>query len=279
MTVLTDGTLLANLTESSGDFIARSVDRGDTWTRALPLGRYSGLTPHNFGELDGTVYFIEYQVFTRGDAPTRLWASADSGRTWAVRSTFEGHRHAHGMAVDAARHALWAWFGDTEAQSGTYRSTDEGSTWTRVHGTQAAGQVDATVLADGSVLYGQDRTYLPGFPHVARLSPDGTLTESVRLPGPSYSIHALAGGGYVIGVARETGGDVYPAGSVSAFVYTSADGVRWEQALQYPRLRSTDDVRADIYWALPGGDLLLELRNAPGFTTGRGYQILRPRLE
>jgi hypothetical protein len=279
VTVLSDGTLLAQVDESSGHFLARSADHGATWTDVRALGNYMGLTPHSFAELDGVVYFVEYQVFSRNDTPIHLWASADRGRTWSVRFRFDGTRHAHGLAADATRHALWAFFGDTDQQSRTLRSTDAGATWTEVIHTQLGGQVDATVLADGSLLYGQDITYLPDEPWVVKLGIDGTLTSYLRLPGPGYSMHALPGGGYVLGVARETGGDVYPSGNVSARVYTSVDGVHWEQVLQYPRLSSSDDVRADVFWALPDGDLLLELRGARVFSSGTGYQILHPRFQ
>src|SRR5207253_3247407 len=74
------------------------------------LGDYLGLTAHSFAELDGVAYFVEYQVFTRSDAPIHLWSSSDAGRTWSLRATFTGHRHAHGLAADPARHALWAFF-------------------------------------------------------------------------------------------------------------------------------------------------------------------------
>ncbi len=279
MTVLSDGTLLAQVDESSGHFLARSGDHGATWTDVRALGSYLGLTPHSFAELEGVVYFIEYQYFSGNDTPIHLWASSDMGRTWSLRSTISGTRHGHGLAADPARHALWAFLGDTDQQSRTLRSTDGGATWTMVMHTQLGGQVDATVLADGSLLYGQDITYLPDEPWVVKLGIDGTLTNYLRLPGPAYSMHPLPGGGYVMGVGRENGGDVYPAGDVSAFVYTSVDGVHWEQVLQYPRLNSIDDVRADVYWALPNGDLLLELRDAKAFSSGTGYQILHPRFQ
>ena len=279
MTVLSDGTLLAQVDETSGHFLARSADHGATWTDVHGLGDYLGLTAHSFAELDGVAYFVEYQVFTRSDAPIHLWSSSDAGRTWSLRATFTGHRHAHGLAADPARHALWAFFGDTNQQSATLRATDGGATWTEVIHTQLGGQVDATVLPDGSLLYGQDITFLPNEPWVVKLGIDGALTSYLRLPGPGYAMHALRGGGYVLGVARESGGDVYPSGNVSAWVYTSADGVHWEPVLQYPRLGSGDDVRADVFWALPDGDLLLELRNAKAFSSGTGYQIVRPRFQ
>ena len=279
VTVLSDETLLAQVDESSGHFLSRSTDHGATWTDVRALGNYMGLTPHSFAELDGAVYFIEYQVFSGNDTPIHLWSSADLGRTWTLRFTFNGTRHAHGLAADTARHALWAFFGDTDQQSRTLRSIDAGATWTEVIHTQLGGQVDATVLADGSLLYGQDITYLPDEPWVVKLGIDGTLTSYLRLPGPGYSMHALPGGGYVLGVARETGGDVYPSGNVSAWVYTSVDGVHWEQVLEYPRLSSGDDVRADVFWSLPDGDLLLELRDAKAFSSGTGYQIVHPHFQ
>ena len=40
-----------------------------------------------------------------------------------------------------------------------------------------------------------------------------------------------------------------------------------------------DDVRADVFWELPNGDLLLEVRDAKAFSSGTGYQVLHPRLQ
>jgi hypothetical protein len=278
MAPLSDGTLLADIITSHGDHLFRSADHGRTWTDVLPIGMYRALTTHSFAELDGTAYFVEYQAFTGDAAPIQLWASTDAGRTWTSRFTFQRHRHAHGLGVDRARHALWVWFGDTDSQCGTYRSIDGGQSWSLVYAGQAAGEVDAAVLSDGSIVFGQDITYLPKYSNAAQLTPDGTLTEFVRLPGPSYSMHALRAGGYAMGVARESGGDNYPPGDTSAYVYTSMDGLNWEAALSYPRRSPDDDVRADIYWELPNGDLLLELRNAQTFSTGIGYKILHPTV-
>src|SRR5205085_3238477 len=64
VTALSDGTLLADLSEGSGHAIARSTDGGITWNDVLSTGSYRALTPHSFAELDGAVYFVEYQVFT-----------------------------------------------------------------------------------------------------------------------------------------------------------------------------------------------------------------------
>ena len=53
------------------------------------------------------------------------------------------------------------------------------------------------------------------------------------------------------------------------------DGTNWTERLSYPRASDSDDVRADVYFELPSGELVLQLWNAQGFgPNGRGYQLL-----
>ncbi|MBS2029741.1 MAG: exo-alpha-sialidase [Deltaproteobacteria bacterium] len=277
MTALSDGVLLADVILDDGTHaMARSLDSGQTWSDVLSLGNYRALTSHNWGELDGEVFFLEYQDFTNGNATLRLWVSDDRGASWSVRNTFTTHRHGHGMIPDPARHALWIYFGDTDAQSGIYRSTDAGNTFTLMLSGQPGDVVDAIVRADGSLLFGQDISFLPPTPHIATLAINGAYNELAQIIGPSYAIHAIRSGGYVVGSEREPDGDIYPPGEVSAHVYASPDGVSWQQVLDYPRLNSTDNARADVYWELPSGELLLELENIQGFgPQGKGYQLLK----
>jgi photosystem II stability/assembly factor-like uncharacterized protein len=276
MSALSDGTLLANTSRDGRNYISRSGDGGATWSEVLLLGDYRMLTARNIAELDGTVYLIEYQAFTTEDVPLRLHASTDRGRTWQVRHTFSGHRHGHGLAVDPVRHALWVFFGDTTRQSGTFRSTDGGRTWRSVLSGPVGRPVDATVLEDGTLLYGQDTLYLPPRPSIVQLAPDGTYVELALLPGPSYSTFASSTGGFVLGSAREPGGDVYPAGDESAHVWASVNMLDWEKLLSYRRVDPTVTVRADVYYELPSGLLILQLQNAQGFGPGGyGYQLLR----
>ena len=274
---LSDGTLLADVATGAGHAIARSTDRGATWTEVLPLGAYRSLTPHTFAELDEAAYFLEYQVFTAGNALIRLWQSVDGGATWAVRRLFQGHRHGHGLIADPARHALWAFFGDTDLQSGVYRSTDGGATWTAiVAGSQDGDIVDATLLPDGSLLCGQDISYLPPRPGIARIGLDGSVTRYQTLPSASYSTHAIRAGGYVVGATYELDADVSPAGWRQASLWGSADGVHWEKLLDVPQLDAKQDVRADVYWELPSGELVINVRNAAGFEPGGlGYLLIR----
>jgi hypothetical protein len=145
-------------------------------------------------------------------------------------------------------------------------------------GNQDGDVVDATPLPGGGLLFGQDISYLPTRPSVARLDAAGTYTILAPIIGPSYAIHALAQGGFVVSAERENGGDLYPPGEVSAHVYGSPDGVTWTRLLDYPWSDpNADYVRADVYWELPSThELVLTLYNAAGFGPGgQGYQLLR----
>ncbi|ADO68921.1 WD40/YVTN/BNR-like repeat-containing protein [Stigmatella aurantiaca] len=276
MSALADGTLLANTSRDGLHFLSRSGDGGTSWSEVLSLGNFRMLTPHSIAELDGTVYFLEYQSVTSQDTPIRLYASENRGLTWQVRQTFTGHRHGHGLTADPARHALWAFFGDTTRQSGTFRSADAGHSWVRLLGGQEGCVVDAVALGDGSLLFGQDITYLPQLPHIAQLAPDGTYAALAQLSGPAYSTYALSRGGFVAGIAREPGGDIYPPSEVSAHVWGSLDGVDWKELRSYPRLDPNENVRADVYFELPSGLLVLQFENAKGFGPGGyGYQLVR----
>ncbi|HEX4381990.1 MAG TPA: sialidase family protein, partial [Myxococcales bacterium] len=279
MTALADGTLLAD-TAGGTRAMARSTDHGATWHNVLNLGSFRSLTPHNWAQMNGTVYFLEYQTFTNGATPIRIWASTDDGVTWTARFTFTTSRHGHGLLADPQRGVLWAFFGDTDPQCAVQRSTDGGFTWTKILGQQPADIVDATLLSDGSILAGQDISFQPDFPHVAKITATGKVTDFVTLPAASYSTHALSIGGYVAGVTREVDNDVTPANVTNGSLWGSGDGVTWNQLLTVPRLNADDDVRVDVYWELPTGELVVNVKDASGFGgDGRGYLLLKPTLQ
>jgi len=279
MTSLSDGTLIADLTESSGHVLSRSTDHGATWTDVLSAGQYRMLTPHSVAELAGAVYFIEYQVFTTSSTPIRLWKSTDRGATWNVQFTFQGHRHGHGLMPDPEHNALFAFFGDFDDQSGLYRSTDGGASWSLIKGgTQAGDIVDGVVLSDGSFLCGQDISFhgsTPDTPQIAHLALNGVETDYFQLPSASYSTHAIANGGYVVGTTHEEGADVEAPGWNRGALFGSGDGVHWRKLFEVPQATAGDDVRADVYWELSTGELVFSVRNAAGFGPGgRGYMLL-----
>src|SRR5437762_2615509 len=279
MTPLSDNTLIADVVTSSGHALARSTDHGVTWTQVLNTGVYRTLTPHSFAELDGAVFFIEYQVFTTASTPIRLWKSLDRGVSWSVQFTFQGHRHGHGLMADPPRHALFAFFGDFDDQSGLFRSTDGGASWTMIIGDKQAGDiVDGVVLSDGSFLCGQDISFhgsIPDTPQIARVALDGTETDYQQLPTASYSTHAISAGGYVVGATYETSNDISPPGWTRGSLWGSGDAIRWQKLLDVPQLDPNDDVRTDVYWELATGELVVSVRNASGFGPGgRGYMLL-----
>ena len=246
MTALADGTLLAEVQGGGGFTITRSTDHGATWKHVLSLGQYEVLTPHIWAESRGTAYLLEYQSSTQASVPIRPWASTDSGATWSVRHTFEGHRHGHSIRVDPSGR-LWAFFGDLDAQCTILRSSDGGTTWTTVlAGSQQARVADTVFLANVDILYKQDIPDLPASPHIIRMTPDGVQTDLGPLPGPSYSIHALPTGGFLLGETREPTGTVYAPNDVSAHLFGSADGTSWAELGAYPRIDAADYARADV---------------------------------
>jgi len=274
MASLASGTLLADVAGRGGHVISRSSDGGRTWTDVLALGSYRLLTPRNVAELGGEAFLLEYQSFTGENVPIRLMVSDDDGRTWSERNVFTDHRHGHGMRSDPATGALWLFFGDRTG--GTVLSLDGGRTTSLVRGPLENGVfVDAAVVP-GGILAGNDSLFAPLYPKVISLGLDASFEVRASLPGPSYSFHTLAEGGYLVGAAREAAGDVYAEGDVSAHLLHSDDGRGFEEVFSCERLDATTTARADVYGALATGEPLVTVRNCLGFgPTGWGYVILR----
>jgi hypothetical protein len=275
---LESGALLADTQDSSGNFnIARSSDQGATWVNVLPLGQYRLLSTRNVVELGGTVYLLEYQAFTTSSVPIALWASTDDGQSWSVRHTFQGHRHGHTIRA-APDGSLWAFFGDSDSQAGIYRSTDGGNSWSEVLAGPTALGDDAIFLSNGTALFGQDISNLPDLPFVVTLTPGGVLTEITRIPGPAYSIQATPAGGYLLGETWEPNDTVYAAGDTSAHLLGSPDGVSWSVLGSYPTSNTSDYGRADVYWALKTGEVVLTLSNVTTVASTAGYELLQVNI-
>ncbi|RKH28966.1 WD40/YVTN/BNR-like repeat-containing protein, partial [Corallococcus sicarius] len=278
MAVLRDGTLLAQMSRDGSYHLERSTDGGQTWKDVVALGNYRAASPASFAELGSTVFFLEYQTFTSASTPLRLWASTDGGATWAVRVTFQEHRHGLALFADATRSVLWATFGSNATQAAVQRSTDGGRTWTKVMGGYAANAVTGTVLSGGALLLGQATLYEPEHPKLLRVYASGRVDALRTLPGPAYSLEDLPGGGWALGTARANVGDVQPASDVYARLFTSTDGTTWAEALRYEQAGNTAVARADVWGVLATGDLVVRVENLKGFGTGgKGFQVLRVR--
>lgn len=282
MSALQDGVLVADTVSSlpSGagfrHVLARSADGGATWQEILVLGDRSMLQPHSVAELDGTVFFAEYQTTSIPPVPINLWASLDRGATWSVRHTFLGFRHAHSLLADPASGSLWAFMGD--ATGATLRSSDMGVTWSVVIPGLQGVIVDAVMTPNG-LLFGTDGLYRPAQPRIERLAPGDLLSVLQDLPGPSYSVHKVDPAGFLLGTTRETGGDVYAPGDDSAHLFSSVDGMSWREIMSFPRIDPTAYGRIDVYWSLPDGRVVVEVANGQEFgMTGSGFMLATPVL-
>jgi hypothetical protein len=275
MSLLPSGTLIADMAlDDTHHILARSVDGGASWTQALDIGPYRMLQPHSVVGLDGAVYYGEYQTFSNSDVPVRVWRSDDDGVSWSVRYTFTGRRHVHGLVADRANHALWALLGDTDG--GILRSVDGAVTFADLYDGWRAVAVDAAVVGTG-LLYGDDALYAPAQPMVASIASDGRVATGMAMPGPSYSILAVPGGGWLLGETRESGGDVYAFGDTSAHLFGSVDGNDWQELLSYPRYDATKDAGFDVHWTLPSGEVVITMSDlAQVAPSGSGF--LRARV-
>jgi hypothetical protein len=278
ITVLDNGTLLADVmggTDLAPEHqVARSTDQGRHWDSVLTLGPMSLLTPHSLAQLNGTVFVGEYQAFTNTSVPVRLWASTDGGATWELRHIFDDRRHCHGVRSDPSHNALWMFFGDNEQRTGMLRSLDGGFTFQTMLTGGAGSAVDAIFTKHG-IIWGQDVVFGSSPSFISVLDEGGNTRLVARLPGPSYSVHAVMPGGYLMGTTREPAGDVYSPTDDAAHVLSSPDGLSWENLLDLPRNDTTDYARADIYWTLPTGEVVLQLYNAGPVGNSYGYSLLR----
>jgi hypothetical protein len=277
VTVLSDDTLLADVMGGPATApihnILRSTDHGATWTPVLSLGTMSLLTPHSVDELDGIVFVGEYQAYTLDSVPVHLWASSDRGVTWQALQDFTDRRHCHGVRADPDRHELWMFFGDDEQRTGLVRSTDDGNTFTDVIRGHIGSAVDGLFTSSGLV-YGEDVVYGTSPPEISVMGGSGEPQPVTNIPGPSYSIHAVQPGGFVLGTTHEPGGNVYAPGDDSAHLLGSGDGSLWNDLLSFQRVDDTDYARADVYWTFPDGTAVLQLYNVQPVGDGYGYAIL-----
>lgn len=276
LAAMTNGTLVAVASHGGAYSLQRSTDGGLTWKDEVSLGSYRAMGPRSFAELGGAWFFLEYQTFTSASAPVRVWASTNGGATWSVRSTLTAHRHGYALVADPVTGALWAMMGSNKTQAAVLRSTDGGRTWTTVLQGYGANAVAGVAMADGSLLLGQSTLFEPEHPKLLRLYADGRVSTVRELPGPAYSLVAAPGGGWVLGTAWSSAGDVQAPGDVSARLFTSGDARTWQEARRHERMSGADLARADVWGVLPSGELVVRMENVSGFgSAGNGFQVLR----
>jgi hypothetical protein len=124
------------------------------------------------------------------------------------------------------------------------------------------------------MIFGQDVVFGTDPSAVEVMGADDTPRRLSRLPGPSYSISPSPVGGLVITTTREPSGDVYLPGDDSAHLLVSPDGVTWKDALTFPRWDTNGYGRANIYWTLPSGEMVVQLSGVEPIGTGYGYMLV-----
>jgi hypothetical protein len=276
MAALEDGTLLATVSDAGQHFVARSTDRGASWTKVLTLDKTRILYTRAIAELDGTVYLGEYQTKASPPTPIRIWASDTQGASWSVRHTFYGYRHLHALIPDPKTHSLWGLTGDSTGD--LLRSRDGGRTWMKIVPGTMGVAVDA-VVTDKGLLYGTDAVNKPARTAIVLVKPDDTWEVVRDLPGPSYGVLHHSSGGYLMGSSRAPAGTVHAPGDESSRLFGSVDGVTWNELLNYKRLTVDSTAHSHAHWELPSGEVLIQLVNLQGFgADGDGYLVARPKL-
>lgn len=81
-----------------------------------------------------SVFLTEYTLATDGRRPVRVFRSDDGGRTFDVCFAFAPGqvRHVHLIQQDPFDGSLWLGTGDSDAESGLFRSTDNGTSWQEI---------------------------------------------------------------------------------------------------------------------------------------------------
>ena len=72
----------------------------------------------------------------------------------------------------------------------------------------------------------------------------------------------------MVGTTHEDGADVEAPGWTNGTLWGSGDGTHWQQLLTISQAQPNDDVRTEVYWELPTGELVLTVRNAAGSARG-----------
>jgi hypothetical protein len=126
-----------------------------------------------------------------GAADGGVWRSTDGGATWTPLTDRLASTSIGSLAVNHADHSVWLGTGEANTSSdsfmgvGVYRSTNHGTTWTRVGGHEIDGQMIGKLAFDG-----RGRVYAATSSGVYRHRADGsfdagwTLVLRPGTPGP-----------------------------------------------------------------------------------------------
>jgi hypothetical protein len=161
------------------------------------------------------------------------------------------------VQVDPHSGALYALYGDTEAQAAIERSTNHGKTWQTVCTGKRCSAIDISFTGSGFAVFGQDTPYGGGQIQRLRLA-DGTTTPVQPIPGPSSSALNL-NGTYLLGVSREPNRS-YPANDPNVHLYGSEDGgLTFSEFFAIPWQEPNTYVDLLVQYAYPNGDFPIQV--------------------
>ncbi len=175
----------------------KTIDGGKTWERVLEAGEHTGVTDVDWDPRDRRVLYAathqrRRRVWTmiNGGPESALHKSTDGGETWTrlKEGLPRGDLGRIGLAVSPVNpDVVYALIEAADGQGGVYRSVDQGASWEKRNGFDAAAFYYGEIIADPVDV---DRVYIPNT-HTM-VSDDGGATVR-RLPEADKHVdsHAL----------------------------------------------------------------------------------------
>lgn len=266
---LPSGTHLAALRGS-----VQRLDPGGDWTTVLRLAH--GVKPARGGLLadtQGRVWLAEYTLNHKRTQTIQLWRSRDDGRSFEVAHAFDpgAVRHLHFIQQDPIDGSLWIGSGDSDRESGLWRSTD-GERWQQVGGGSQLWRAIGLAFLPDAVVWGTDAGLdAPHFKNVAvrfdRAS--GALTTEAVLQGPVHGVTALPTGRVALatgceGGANETDGSVH--------LWLRSETGHWREVAQWVKGPQPARMQYAVAHFVPGQvhslDLWVQLRGTMAMPLG-----------
>jgi hypothetical protein len=274
LSVLSDNTLIAEVSYFGNERLYRSANRGRTWRKVFDFpGGYTTLGAHSIAD-DGTyVYVGSFNTLSPRSHRNWVWRSRDRGSTWSVVSRTRNHRNIHFVQTDPYTADLYVGFGDADRQSVIVRSRDHGLTWHSVCSGNPCTAVDIAFDPSGFAVYGQDHLFSPA--SIVRLDlATGSRTELGDLSGPSYSAFNLDAGIWLVGETHEPAGTIFPPADTNLHLLGSDDGAQsFADVFQRPYPDNGYD-RLVVQFEYPNGDFPIQIHS----NRGRAYGTIVARL-
>jgi len=222
----------------------------------------------------GRIFVAQYARNLDRRLPIRLWRSTDGGASFEVVHRFDPGvvRHIHFVREDPFDGCLWMGTGDSDRESGLYRSQDGGESWEVVgHGGQEWRAISLAFRPE-AIYWGTDAGSDAGdyTNRILRLDrADGCLKEQARVQGPVHGVATTRGGGVLLATGVEGGENEIDS---RVHLWFSEDGHRWSEIASFARGRQPRRVQYAVAHFVPGQEhhdtLFLVMRGVAGMALG-----------